>query len=44
MILQRLREQTHASHKRLESRFNRLERALFLDRYWALPAHVRGSA
>ena len=36
MILQRLREQTQASHKRLESRLDLLERALSLDLYRAL--------
>jgi heme oxygenase len=42
MILQRLREQTQPSHKRLESRLDLLERVLSLDRYRALLARFYG--
>lgn len=42
MILQRLREQTHESHKRLEVRLDLLHAALSLDRYRRLLARFYG--
>lgn len=42
MILQRLREETHENHKRLESRLDLLQRALSLERYRDLLARFYG--
>ncbi len=42
MILQRLREQTHESHQRLEGRLDLLQRALSIDHYRNLLARFYG--